>query len=106
MDNAEIIPNDIPRKNAVGDDSPEKSDDEPPVAVLSSLTATRYSTKNVIAVEEQISCILRAMHFDFEESLWTADDVDAVGNLLCKYAHRFSKRSTDLGHVTVDPATF
>ena len=29
--------------------------------------------------------------------------MDDLGDLLCKYAHRFSKHSTDLGHVTVDP---
>ena len=40
LDNACIIPNDIPRVNEVvgsSDDNPEKSDDEPPAAVLSSL---------------------------------------------------------------------
>ena len=40
---------------------------------------------------------------DFEETLWTAEDIDALGALFCKYAHRFSKHSTDLGRVTVDP---
>ena len=39
----------------------------------------------------------------FEKNLWTAADIDALGDLLCKYAHRFSKHRTDLGHVTVDP---
>ena len=37
------------------------------------------------------------------KSLWTQEDIDALGNLLCKYAHRFSKHGTDLGHVTVGP---
>ena len=34
------------------------------------------------------------------------EDIDDLGNLLCrlcKYAHHFSKHSTDSGHVTVDP---
>lgn len=29
--------------------------------------------------------------------------MDDLGDLLCKYTHRFSKHSTDLGHVTVYP---
>ena len=38
IDNAEIIQNEIPSVNAVaGNDSPEKSDDEPPTTVLSTL---------------------------------------------------------------------
>ena len=46
---------------------------------------------------------MREIHFEFEGSLWTEKDIDDLGNLLCKCAHRFSKHSTDLGHVTVDP---
>ena len=46
---------------------------------------------------------LRAIHVDFEGSLWTATNIDSLENLLNKYAHRFSKHSTDLGHVTIDP---
>ena len=38
IDNVEIIQNEIPSVNAVaGNDSPEKSDDEPPTTVLSTL---------------------------------------------------------------------
>ena len=46
---------------------------------------------------------LHEMNFDFEKSLWTAGDIDSLGDSLCKYEHRFSHHSTDLGHVTVDP---
>ena len=46
---------------------------------------------------------LRAIHFDIKASLWTENDIDDLGNLLNKYAHRFSKHGTDLGHVTVNP---
>ena len=46
---------------------------------------------------------LHEMNFDFEKALWTAADINALGDLLCKYEHRFSRHSTDLGHVTVDP---
>ena len=35
--------------------------------------------------------------------MWTAGDINALGDLLCKYEHRFSHHSTDLEHVTVDP---
>ena len=30
-------------------------------------------------------------------------NIDALGDTLCEFEHRFSKHSTDLGHVTVDP---
>ena len=46
---------------------------------------------------------LNEINFDFEKALWTAGDIDALGELLCKYEHRFSHHSTDLGHATVDP---
>ena len=65
-----------------------------------------YKIKRVLAVlaaMEQIPTYLPAIYFDFEKSLWTADDIDALGDLLCRHAHRFSRHSTDLGHVTVDP---
>lgn len=46
---------------------------------------------------------LHEIKIDFEKVLWTAADLDALGDLLFKYEHRFSHYSTDLGHVTVDP---
>ena len=46
---------------------------------------------------------LHEINFDLEKALWTVGDVDALGDLLCKYEHRFSRHSTDLGHDTVDP---
>ena len=46
---------------------------------------------------------MRAIHFDFEGIRWAAADIDSLGNLLNKYANRFSKHTTDLGHVTIDP---
>ena len=33
----------------------------------------------------------------------TAADIDALGDLLRRFEHRFSQHSMDLGHVTVDP---
>ena len=102
IDNAEIIQNEIPSVNAVArNGSPEKSDDEPPTTVLSTLNALQQKT--FIRLWKKIPVYLRSIHFDFEKNLWTASDIDDLGDLLCKYAHRFSKHSTDLGHVTVDP---
>ena len=104
LDNAEIIQNEIPSVNAVvGDGSPEKSDDEPPTTVLSSLNALQQ--KAFLRFSQKNPPYLRAIHFYFEENLWTAAEIDAllVGDLLCKYAHRFCKHCTDLGHFTADP---
>ena len=100
IDNAQIVPKEIPSVNAVvGDGSPEKSEDEPPTTVLSTLNALQQKT--FIRLWKKIPVYLRSIHFDFEKNLWTAADIDDLGDLLCKYAHRFSKHSTDLGHVTV-----
>ena len=35
--------------------------------------------------------------------LWEPEDIDKLGELLCKFEHRFSKNGSDLGRVTVDP---
>ena len=71
-----------------GDGSPEKMDDEPPAAVLSSLNALVYN-KNILTGMEQTPAYLRAMHFGFEKTFSTTDDMDAHGEVLCKCAHRF-----------------
>ena len=48
IDNAEIIQNEIPSVNAVArNGSPEKSDDEPPTTVLSTLNALDYNKKHL-----------------------------------------------------------
>ena len=66
LDNAAINPNDIPRVNEVvdsGDGNPKKSDDEPPAAVLSSLSTARNQAFlrlwNIILIH------FWATHFDF-----------------------------------------
>ena len=88
LDNADIIPNDVPSVNAVaGDGNPEIPDDDPPAVVLSNLNAVQQ--EQFLRLWNKIPAYLRAIHFDFEESLWTADDIEALGDLLCKYAHRF-----------------
>ena len=100
--NAEIIQNEMPGVNDVeGDGSPEKPDDEPPTTVLFTLNALQ--PKAFYGLWKKIPAYLRATHFDFEENLLTAADIDVLGDLLCKHAHCFSERSTDLGHVTVEP---
>jgi len=84
-----------------GTGSADVINDEPLPAVLSNLEPLKR--KAFIRLWNRVPAHLREIHFDFEESLWKADDIDSLGNLLCKYAHRFSQHSTDLGHVTVDP---
>ena len=50
-----------------------------------------YNEKRLFRyVWEKVPAHLRAIHFDFEGSLWTASDIDNLENLLCKYSHRFS----------------
>ena len=46
---------------------------------------------------------IRDVHFDFNAKLWEPEDIDKLGDLLCKFEHRFSKGGSDLGRVTVDP---
>ena len=65
-----------------------------------------HNIKHFYAYGRKIPAYLRAIPFDFEENPWTAADIDARDDLLCNYAHRFSKHSTDLEHVTVDPFRF
>ncbi len=104
LDSAEIFSTNVQEVSAVvggSSPSPGVSNDEPPQTVLASLNPSQREA--FIRLWNKVPVYLREIHFDFEESLWTAKDIDALGNLLCKYAHRFSKHSTDLGHVTVDP---
>ena len=68
--------------------------------MLSTLNALQQ--KAFLRLWKKIPAYLRSIH-DFEKNLWTAADIDDLGDLLCKYAHRFSKHGTDLGHDTVDP---
>ena len=47
---------------------------------------------------------LRMIRFGLDKAAWKPQDIeDALGDTLCNFEHRFSKHSTDLGHVTVDP---
>ena len=74
---------------------------EPPVAVLENLDETQHAA--FVRLWRRVPPHLHEIKFDYEKTLWTAADIDALGDLLCRYEHRFSHHSTDLGHVTVDP---
>ena len=45
---------------------------------------------------------LRMIPFGLDKAAWQPHDIDALGDTLCEFKHRFSKHITDLGHVTVD----
>ena len=46
---------------------------------------------------------LRMIRFGLDKTAWQPQSIDALGDTLCEFEHRFSKHSTDLGHVIVDP---
>ena len=46
---------------------------------------------------------IRMIQFGLDKAAWQPQSIDALGDTLCEFEHRFSKHSTDLGHVTVDP---
>ena len=45
------------------------------------------------------------IRFGLDQGAWRPQDIHALGDTLCEFEHRhrFSKHSTDLGQVTVDP---
>ena len=45
------------------------------------------------------------IRFGLDQAAWRLQDIHALGDTLCEFEHRhrFSKHSTDLGRVTVDP---
>ena len=68
LDNAEIIPNEIPSANAVaGDGSPEHYNDKLPVASLSSLNDIQQ--RMFLHLWNKTPAFLLAIHFDVEEPL-------------------------------------
>ena len=78
LDDAAIIPNDIPVVGKV-EGSTENPDDKPPEAVLSALNPDQRVAFS--RLWSKIPAHLRAIYFDFEENLWTTDDIDSLGNL-------------------------
>ena len=100
LDHAEIFPTELCGTNIVTrEGSPEKSDDEPPAAVLSNLDPEKREA--FLRMRNNILVRLRAIHFDFEGNLWTTDDIDSLGNLLNKYGYRVSKHGSDLWDVSL-----
>ena len=59
-------------------------------------------------IEGSANCKVVERHADMirlslDKAGWQPQTIDALGDTLCEFEHRFSKYSTDLGHVTVDP---
>lgn len=101
LDNAEITPNEMPSVNAIDwSGSTDVLKEDLPPAVLSSINPLQRNA--FIRLSNRVPAHLRAIHFNFEGSLWAEDDIDSLGTVLCKHSHRFSTHSIDLGHVTVD----
>jgi len=83
------------------DDKAELPNDEPPADVMSSLNAAQQVAFR--RLWQRVPPHIRDVHFDFNAKLWEPEDIDKLGDLLCKFGHRFSKDGSDLGRVTVDP---
>ena len=43
------------------------------------------------------------IRFGLDKAAWQPQDIDALGDTLCEIEYLFSKHSTGLGHVTVEP---
>ena len=102
LDDAHILPTKVEQVSAIvggSDPSFAVPDEEPPQTILTSLNPSQRAA--FLRLWKKVPAYLREIHFDFEEGLWTEKDIDALGDFLCKYAHRISKHSTDFGHVTV-----
>ena len=52
---------------------------------------------------EKLPAHMRKIKFGLEGAHWPVEDIKKLGELLCKYSHRFSKDKMDLGYCTVDP---
>ena len=55
---------------------------EPPVAVLENLDETQRAA--FVRLWRRVPPHLHEIKFDFEKTLWTAADIDALGDLLCR----------------------
>ncbi|MEP5240886.1 MAG: hypothetical protein ABJQ38_18205 [Flavobacteriaceae bacterium] len=73
LDSAEIIRSENLNANSVeGYGNLEKSNNEPPATVLSTLNQSQREA--FLRLWDNIPVHLQAIHFDFEESLWTETD--------------------------------
>ena len=103
LGDAEILPTKVEQVSAVvggSDPSSAKPDDEPPQTILTTLNPSQRALFIRYGTRYPRTCVKSTLIL---KSLWTEKDIDDLENLLCKYTHRFSKHSTDLGHVTADP---
>ena len=46
---------------------------------------------------------LQMIRLGLDKAAWQPQNIDALGDTLCEFEHRFSKHSTDLVHVIVGP---
>ena len=79
----------------------DKDTPQPPQIVMSQLDPQQQ--KYFSRLWSRIPEHLRMIRFGLDKAAWQPQDIDALGDTLCEFEHRFSKHSTDLGHVTVDP---
>ena len=99
---AEIASDDTCPVSAVSDNGDSANvTSTPPPEVIAGLDPSQREA--FLRLWARVPPHLHAAQFDFEAKLWAPADIDALGELLCKYEHRFSRHATDLGHVTVDP---
>ena len=66
---------------------------EPPQEILARLDTDQRAA--FVRLWQRVPPHLHTFNFDFEKERWTAADIDALGDLLCKFGHRFSQHSTD-----------
>lgn len=102
LDNAQLFPNDEFKAHVVSESNPVSvPSDKPPNEVMTNLNSAQQVSFRKLW--QRIPLHLRDIKFDFEGDLWQPEDIDRLGDNLCKYDHRFSKDGTDLGRVTIDP---
>ena len=101
LDDAHIGRNDEVDIHVVEDGIKQLPNDEPPEEVMSTLNTAQQAAFRKLW--QKVPPHIRDVHFDFNASLWEAEDINALGDLLCKFHHRFSKDGSDLGRVTIDP---
>ena len=75
---------------------------QPPQNIMTQLDSQQQRT-SFSRLWSRISEHLRMIRFGLDKAAWQPQDINALVDTLCKFEHRYSKHSTDLGHVAVDP---
>ena len=102
LSTAKILPTASKTVNAVEATAPSIAKPcDPPQEISASLDTDQRAA--FVRLWQRVPPHLHAIYFEFEKEPWTAADIDALGDLLCKFEHRFCQHITDLGHITVDP---